>query len=282
MTFLLLVIIASTGIIISFKLFPRYKVDRDQAITINYLTASIFGILTNTAHTTLPEIGRADWFYFALLVGPVLIIGFHLFALSAQMAGVAVTAIGSRMSVVIPVLSGFLLFGDTAGPTKIAGIMLALVALYLTSKKETTKIIEKKTFFLPLMLFFAAGFNDTLIKMAQEWYITNDYLEFLSTAFFFAFLIGVILLIFKKKLRSISFSTVAGGIIVGIINFGSILFLLRGLALIEVSTFMPLYNVSVVALSALIGYVFFKERLSALNWAGIALAILSILLIAMN
>ncbi|NCC74702.1 MAG: EamA/RhaT family transporter, partial [Sphingobacteriia bacterium] len=127
MTFLLLVIIASTGIIISFKLFPRYKVDRDQAITINYLTASIFGILTNTAHTTLPEIGRADWFYFALLVGPVLIIGFHLFALSAQMAGVAVTAIGSRMSVVIPVLSGFLLFGDTAGPTKIAGIMLALV-----------------------------------------------------------------------------------------------------------------------------------------------------------
>jgi multidrug transporter EmrE-like cation transporter len=69
---------------------------------------------------------------------------------------------------------------------------------------------------------------------------------------------------------------------VGIINFGSILFLLRGLALIEVSTFMPLYNVSVVALSALIGYVFFKERLSALNWAGIALAILSILLIAMN
>ncbi|NCD42164.1 MAG: DMT family transporter [Bacteroidia bacterium] len=282
MTFLLLVIIASTGIIISFKLFPRYKVDRDQAITINYLTASIFGILTNTAHTSLPEIGRADWFYFALLVGPVLIIGFYLFALSAQMAGVAVTAIGSRMSVVIPVLSGFLLFGDTAGPTKIAGILLALVALYLTSKKETTKKIEKKTLFLPLMLFFAAGFNDTLIKMAQEWYITNDYLEFLSTAFFFAFLIGVILLIFKKKLRSISFSTVAGGIIVGIINFGSILFLLRGLALIEVSTFMPLYNVSVVALSALIGYVIFKERISALNWAGIALAILSILLIAMN
>jgi multidrug transporter EmrE-like cation transporter len=48
-----------------------------------------------------------------------------------------------------------------------------------------------------------------------------------------------------------------------------------------VSTFMPVYNVSVVAVSSLWGYAVFKERLTALNWAGIALAIISIILIAM-
>jgi len=121
-----------------------------------------------------------------------------------------------------------------------------------------------------------------MIKMAQEWYVTDDYFEFVYTSFFFAFIVGVGILIFRKKIRSFSFNTIVGGIILGLINFCSIFFLVRGLSLMQVSTFMPVYNVSVVVLTSLIGYVVFKERLSAVNWSGILLAVIAIILIAMK
>ena len=282
MTYLILVILASTGIIISFKLFPRFGVETDQAIALNYLTASLFSIVTGASKTSLNTIIHTNWFFYSMLVGVVLIIGFYLFATSAQKAGVAITAISSRMSVVIPVSAGFLLFSDVAGPTKIAGIMLALIALYLTSKNESKNKIDKKYIYLPVFVFLAAGLNDTLIKIAQEWFINNDYLEFVGSSFFFAFVVGIIILIYKKKIRTINLNTILGGIIVGLINFCSIYFLIKGLETMQVSTFMPLYNVSVVAFSSLIGYKIFKEKLSATNWAGIAVAILSIFLIAIN
>lgn len=281
MIFLLLVIIASTGIIIMFRMFPRFNVDTDQAITINYITAALIGLLADSTHTPVSQLTHSSWFLFSVLVGVILIIGFYLFALSAQKAGVAVTAISSRMSVVIPVAAGFLLFGDVATSTKLAGIMLALVAFYFTSKTEKAEKADKRYLYLPLLLFVAVGVNDTSIKMAQAKFITNDYFEFVYTSFFFAFLVGVILLFFKKKARKITFNTVIGGVLIGAINFCSIFFLVRGLTTMPVSTFMPVYNVSVVAVSSLWGFAVFKERLSALNWAGIVLAILSIILIAM-
>lgn len=281
MIFLLIVILASTGIIISFRLFPRFGVNTDHAITINYLTAALFGFLIDDSKSSLIHLTESKWFFFAILVGVILIIGFYLFALSAQKAGVAVTAISSRMSVVIPVSAGFLLFGDTILPTKIAGILLALVAFYLTSKTDKKQKTERKYLYLPLMLFIAVGVNDTAIKMAQEWFVTDDYFEFVYSSFFFAFLSGIIYLTYKRKLKTIKLQSILGGVIIGMINFCSIFFLLRGLTTMEVSVFMPVFNVSVVALSSLIGATIFKERLNAMNWAGILLAIISIILFSM-
>ncbi len=280
MVFLLIVITASIGIIISFRLFPRFNVDTDQAITINYLTAAIFGYLLDSTRTPATELVDSKWFLFSIFVGVILIIGFYLFAISAQKAGVAVTAISSRMSVVIPVTAGFLLFHDTVLPTKIAGILLALVALYLASRTGKDQKIDKKYIHLPLLLFLMIGINDTAIKIAQEWFITDDYFEFVYTSFYFAFIAGIAILIYKRKISKISLKTIIGGVLIGLINFCSIFFLVRGLSTMQVSVFMPIYNVSVVTLASFIGFIIFKEKLNTMNWVGIILAVVSIILIA--
>ncbi|MCF8366279.1 MAG: hypothetical protein K9H16_10880, partial [Bacteroidales bacterium] len=171
MFYLIISIILSTAIIITFRVFNNYKISIVQAITVNYLVASGFGFLSETGSfnpATLPE---QPWFYFSILMGLSLIIAFNLFALSAQKAGVAVTAISSRMSVVIPVSLGFLFFGDTAGIVKIAGIIAGLVAFYLTTKKDQTLTINKEIIYLPVLLFVAVGTNDSLMKAAEHFYI---------------------------------------------------------------------------------------------------------------
>jgi multidrug transporter EmrE-like cation transporter len=49
------------------------------------------------------------------------------------------------------------------------------------------------------------------------------------------------------------------------------------------STFVfPVFNVSIVGITALAGVVFFREKLSAINWLGFALAALAIIVIAIG
>ena len=70
----------------------------------------------------------------------------------------------------------------------------------------------------------------------------------------------------------------------GIPNFLSFYFLLKALAYFGSSgAFVyPLYNLGVILLSAIIGLLVFKERLSKLNIVGILLAITAITLLSWN
>ncbi|MCF8366580.1 MAG: EamA family transporter, partial [Bacteroidales bacterium] len=190
--------------------------------------------------------------------------------------------ISSRMSVVIPVSLGFLFFGDSAGIVKIAGIIAGLVAFYLTSKKDQTLTINKEFIFLPLLLFVAVGTNDSLMKAAEHFYINTDFVPFLATSFGFALIFGLLIFIYKSAKQKIRFEpkNIIAGIFLGLLNWYSTLFVLKGLDIFEVSVFIPVYNVGVVTLAALAGYLIFKEKLSKINWIGIVLAIVAIILIA--
>jgi uncharacterized membrane protein len=56
----------------------------------------------------------------------------------------------------------------------------------------------------------------------------------------------------------------------------------KAMGYFESSFFFPVFNVSIVGLSTLIGIVFFKEKLNRTNKIGTVLAIITILLLALN
>ena len=105
MIYIILSVLASTAIIVTFKLFHRFRIDTLQAIVINYVVASGVGYITIAGQFSFAEIPAKPWIYMALVIGLMLILAFHIFGLSAQYAGVTITAISSRMSVIIPVNS---------------------------------------------------------------------------------------------------------------------------------------------------------------------------------
>lgn len=162
MIYLFIAIVTSTLIIITFRIFKHFNIEIVQAISVNYLVASSFGFLIASGNFSSENIINSNWFPYAIMVGLTLIIAFNFFALSAQKAGVAVTAISSRMSVVIPVILGFILFGDNYNLIKIIGIILALAAFYLTFKKKEKISFQKKNLILSIFLFLAVGTNDSL------------------------------------------------------------------------------------------------------------------------
>ena len=282
MIYLFIAIITSTLIIVTFRILKHFNIEIVQAISVNYLVASSFGFLIAPENFSIDTIVSSNWFPYAILVGLTLIIAFNFFALSAQKAGVTVTAISSRMSVVIPVILGFILFGDKCNLIKITGIVLALIAFYLTFKKKENIKFQKKLFVLPLLLFLAVGTNDSLMKFTEHFYIEGDFVLFLSTAFFFALIFGLLVLGFKIKKQKFAVKNIIAGFILGLLNWWSTLYFLKGLDVFEVSVFIPIYNVSVVALSAMIGFFLFKEKLRFINWLGILMAIGAITMISLS
>ena len=282
MLFLLLTIITSVLIIISFKIFHNLNINTLQVITFNYFFGFIFGLLFSENKFDIHALTHNQWFWPAIFIGFVFIAGFVLFSMSTEKAGVSITAVSSKMSVIIPVMTGFFLFGDSISSFKIIGIIIAIASFYFVFKTEKGGKVDIKYILLPFLLFLTSGLNDSLVKYVEHYYLSGEPLMFLTVVFFSAFLIGVFYLSVSKDRnnRKILYPSVLGGFILGSINFLNAWVFVKSMQEFESSVLFPIINVSVVSIAAFSGSIFFKEKLKPINWAGIIMAVLAILLIS--
>lgn len=201
-------------------------------------------------------------------------------AITSQRNGVAVASVATKMSVVIPVVFGIIVYQESAGIIKIMGIVLALAAVYLASVKSKEGFKWRNIIF-PMLLFLGAGTIDTSLKFLETNYVDESQISIFSTTIFgFSALFGTLFILLKGNWK-IHWRSVLGGIALGIPNYFSIVFLLQALATegFESSMVFTVNHVSTVMLSTLIGLLAFKERLLPKNWVGIGLAIISIFLV---
>ncbi|WP_299122341.1 EamA family transporter [uncultured Winogradskyella sp.] len=260
----------------------KYNVNTLQVITVNYVTACICGSLLYKGQIRPLEIIQTNWFIAAFGLGFLFIAIFNVMALTAQKNGLSVASVASKMSLVIPVVFGIYVYNESVGLQKIAGIILALIAVYLTSLKQKDKTVLTQSIYLPIILFFGSGIIDTSINH----FAPDDNIPlFSATIFFIAGTIGFFILAYKSlKLKSnFTFKSIPFGILLGIINYCSIHFLLLALRVerTESSTLFTINNVAILALSTLIGLLLFKEQISKKNWIGIILALISIVLVTL-
>lgn len=284
MIHLLLSVLASTFILLIFKLFDRFKINTLQAIVVNYFSACILGLLSYDAPIIITEIAKSKWFFGAFALGFLFIFVFNMIALTAQRNGLSVTSVATKMSVIIPIVFGIYMYNESTGLQKLIGISLALIAVYLASVKSKSIINSKKELLLPAVVFVGAGIIDTSIKYIETSYVSEHGIPiFSATIFGFAGFIGISILCFKafKKEFRFEFKNIIGGTLLGIVNYYSIYHLLKALnhESFESSTLFTLNNVAIVLLSTLIGVFVFKEQISKKNWMGIFLAIVAIYLV---
>ncbi|OQA02150.1 MAG: EamA-like transporter family protein [Bacteroidetes bacterium ADurb.Bin408] len=284
MIYILLSISLSSLIVIAFKIFTRFGISNLQAIIVNYIVAAVLGFSLSGSFSDIPAAVFEPWFIYALLIGFFLMFVFNVYAVSAQKAGIALTAVSGKMSVVIPVVAGAIIYNETMGWIRIAGIVTALLALYLTFKSKEKRVYNPWTFVLPAILFLGTGTNDSLLNYAQRKLIHGDQMYFLSVCFLISLIFGLLFLLGKSFFKPEKFvlKNIVGGVILGLLNFGSTYYFLVCLGLYESSVFFPVFNVSIVSIAALAGYFIFKEKLSLINRIGIGLAAGAIIIIAIT
>ncbi len=286
MTDLLLSILCSSIIFVVFKLYAIHGVQTGYAIIVNYLTACLVGFLLYDAPIGLPEITSKSWFPGTLFLGVLFIVIFNLMARTSQELGVSVASVATKMSLVVPVILGIVIYGEKLGGLKVIGVFLALGAVFFTSIKETPKALRRATLWLPGLVFLGSGIIDASIKYLQEYYVSTSEFPLLSATIFATAACSGLIFIgvrWRKAPLKVNYRNLLGGIALGVPNFFSIYYLLRALQndFLNSASIFTINNVAIVMLTTLLGILLFKERISLQNWAGIALAVISIVLIAL-
>jgi multidrug transporter EmrE-like cation transporter len=191
------------------------------------------------------------------------------------------------MSVVIPVFFGVFLYDESVTLVKITGIVIALLAVYLSSLKEKKTSVENAGLLFPILLFFGSGTIDTLLKYIEVSFVKENEVALFSGSLFGiagCFGIGILLVKFIMKRTAFGFKNILAGIVLGVPNYYSIIFLIKSLQTkgLESSVLFTINNVAIVIASVLVGLLLFKEEFSTKNKLGIALAIVGIVLVSLS
>lgn len=287
MIYLLISIALSTGIFVLFQRFEHWGVHTLQAIVLNYGVAAALGWVLCRGTMLFTSVQSEAWVWVALGMGLLFIYLFQLIARTTQTLGLTVTSIASKLSMVLPVAL-FLAFDPLDALTwkKGLAIALAIPAIVLASWKEEERTVQQGAarWVVPLVIFVGSGCIDLMFAAysgeAHMQSVEHRYL-FASLPLTTACIAGVAWLIASCQLRVPSRNTVLAGVGLGIINFGSLYFLLETYDKINLtrSGVMPVNNLGVILLSAAASVVFLGERLNASNRAGLALGAMVILLL---
>ena len=284
MIYLLLSILFNAVLFVIIKLFAKFNIDALQALVVNYFVAFLVGLFFLDTSIIPSKIISEDWFRGSILLGFVFISTFYATTLTSQRNGLSVASVASKMSVIIPISLGVILYNEQLGFIKIIGILLALVAVYFTSKKETGEVQQASNLLYPILVFFGAGTIDASLKYLQTFHVTSEKIGlFSSVTFFCAFSVGILTIVFLTLRGKIQFAgrNILGGIALGLPNYFSLYFLVKMLEAkaFESATLFTIHNIAIVIVSTFAGILFFKERISMRNAFGIGLALFALFLV---
>lgn len=286
MIWLLVAIFSAGSLFVQFKLWERYAVNNFPAIVINYIVAFLIGLVIIWPEYTWQEAWDKPFLLPMFLLGTVFIGIFLAIAVATQKIGVSVATVATKMGMAIPVVVFIIIF-DHEHMTwlKGCGLVLALLAVWLTSARGKAVFNTKALLLLPVIIFLGNGLIDfSLAYFSGPNFLTEPHDVYLMTSMPFAMsgIIGTILLL-VNRLRGkkvIGRKEIIAGATLGTINFGAIWFFIEavGAELLDKSAIVPIINLGIVLMTTLAAVVVFKEKLNTKNLIGLAVAIIAITL----
>ncbi|MFO8099849.1 MAG: hypothetical protein R6T83_09555 [Salinibacter sp.] len=304
-------VLCSVGIGMIFKHAGRLQLDRTALLTVNYAVAvAVGGVLVGVGGRSVDVGLELSPALLALSVGTgaLLIAGFFILAVATDEAGMSLATGVMRVSVVIPFLASWWIWDEVPSVAQGFGMVLAAAAFFLIAQKErrpdpapvraaagpggeegsvepgasSAPPIDWRAFAVLALTFCSGGAVDLSMKTFEEGFgDTNSRVLFLMGAFGVAFLIGAVI-VGQRALRYGRWPegrTVKWGAVLGVINYGSLEFLLRAVEVLPGTVVFPANNIAIMVLAAAVGVFFWNEHLSRANRIGIALAVAALVLL---
>jgi len=284
MGYVFLSVLCSVAVSVVLKTANRLGYRHLHLIVWNYPVAVLatFFLLT----PEIPDLAkvRLPWeLYLPLaLLLPVI---FVCIAYAIAFGGIVRTEVAQRLSLFIPLLAAFFVFREDIGASKLTGIGVGLLAIVFSIGwgEKSAPAGGAKNWIYPLAVFVGMGVIDILFKKVAL-YGEASYAFSMFAVFVLAMPVAFGMLAYgrwttgeKPKPK-----TILWGILLGMLNFGNILFYMKAHRALpdSPSVVFTAMNIGVILVGALVGLFFFREKLTVCNKIGLALAVVSVLLIA--
>ncbi len=284
MGYLILCIAANVGIFTCFRAFKKYGLNTFEAIVFNYLVCVCTGVLfAGSAVPVLFDSHSMQWIPYASGLGIVFIGTFYLMARTTQVFSMTVSSVATKMSLVIPVLFSLLILDIQSRDYSFwnySGMLLALAAILASSYKPDKTSLSASNFsyyLLPVSIFVLGGIIDSTINFVSFRFLTGPEEQvFPIVIFFCAGVAGLAVLLFRRQVPH--WRNMLGGAVLGMVNYFSVYYLVRSLSAFQHDGALvyPMINVGIILFSSLVSGLFFREKFSRINLAGVLLAILAI------
>ncbi|MFQ5569458.1 MAG: EamA family transporter [Rhodothermales bacterium] len=291
---LILAVCCHLSIGMIFKHAARWHLDRMALLTANYAAAllvavAFLGINTQRVVGALsPSLGLLA---LALATGALFIAGFFVFAWATEIAGMSLAIGVMRVSVVIPFLASWGLWGEVPTPAQGVGLGLAGAAFFLIARRDDTVPSDTagpsgrgSLFGVLALLFCAGGLVDVSMKTFDAVFAENNSRTlFILLLFGVAFLMGLGFVIRTRRRHGIwpDRATLGWGALLGLFNYGSVEFFLRAISKLSGPFVFPVNNIALVIGAALLGVYVWGERLTGVNWLGLGLAAGALVLLSL-
>ncbi len=285
---LIITITTFSAMVMLFKYFDKIGVNNLTAITFNYFTAGILALFSYRIENSIIELKsnvNLNLLICSLIVGVLFVITFNLYAFTAQKIGITLSTIANKMSMIIPILIGLILFKEEVTLIKVIGIFLAIGAIIFSSKEDKkSKKLSQVNMLILSLLFIGQGLADGILNWAQKNILNSDNMNlFFTLTFLSAGLAGGLYIFYKIKTSNFKMNkkSILWGIILGIPNYLTLLYFMKSLKNDLFSSYQvfPIVNIGVIVLCTILSVILFKEKVSFYKWIGVGFGILAISLI---
>jgi drug/metabolite transporter (DMT)-like permease len=281
MLFLVLSILCSVVVGVIFKITRKYNTNPIQIVAVNYLIA--LALCYFTFSPNLAEVNSNSPWNIYIAIGVLLPFVFLSLVASIKHIGIVKTDAAQRLSLFIPILAAWLIFKEEFNSYKVAGIIIGFLALLFILRKQSEN--KENKWLYPAAVLIGFGVIDILFKQIAL-YTSLPYPTSLFVVFCIAFAVAILIAIYEIAVKKVNLElkNILFGALVGIFNFGNILFYLKAHKAFadNPSTVFAGMNMGVIILGSLVGLLFFKEKLSKINFIGIFLALISIIFIVIS
>ena len=283
MLYLIIAITFGSLFAILFKIFQRRGIDALQAIAVNYVVAFVLGMLGN-ASQGFSATGICSWILPTIFVGLFMMASFVTMNMATRSHGIAIATIAARVAFIVPVLCAYLFLQGNEPRWIASALVIASLLLIFPQQNDSGKCASRQWAY-PLLVFACYGITNFLLKLSQQ-LVANaggsdaDLSLVTGIAFLSALLFTLLYYLSTPRTQRapLSWRNAVAGVILGCVNVGCTYFLLKSLMVIDSGIFYPIYNIAIVTIATLVGRIGFGERLKATQYAGIAVAILAIIL----
>ena len=273
MIYLTIAVLCSVAVSVLLKVLRQKNIDIRQTIVAGYPVAFLLTwLLLKPDVSGMNALGGAWAIIIAL--GILLPAVFIILGRAIESVGMVATDAAQRLSLIIPIVAAFLLFGEVLTGTRIFGLTLGFLALGALIYRPQQGHISRQVKHTPLWLFGVwAGYGIIDILFKQ---VAKQGAAFPLTLFVSFGLAGLLLFIYLLITRvRWQGNALAAGLLLGALNMGNIYAYVRAHQLLSESPSIVFtgMNVGVIAVATLIGVGVFKESLNRINVLGLLLAI---------
>ncbi|MGP5536893.1 EamA/RhaT family transporter [Psychrobacter glacincola] len=273
MIYLTIAVLCSVAVSVLLKVLRQKNIDIRQTIVAGYPVAFLLTwFLLKPDVSGMNALGGAWAIIIAL--GILLPAVFIILGRAIESVGMVATDAAQRLSLIIPIVAAFLLFGEVLTSTRICGLLLGFLALGALIYRPQQGQISRQAKHTPLWLFGVwAGYGIIDILFKQ---VAKQGASFPLTLFVSFGLAGLLLFIYLLITRvRWQGNALIAGLLLGALNMGNIYAYVRAHQLLSESPSIVFtgMNVGVIAVATLIGVGVFKESLNRINVLGLLLAI---------